>query len=106
MIKKQPSDYILLLGGILLNYSIPAMILTGSKFESASPYVIWPLIIFLGSILTILMVKKWQKTFVIYSIEFNKDVDINFKICHKVIKEYKNEILENDYREKHIVVKL
>jgi hypothetical protein len=106
MLKKQLSDYLLLAGGIGLNFFLPAMILNGSKLGMSSELLNWFITAFIGVFASFLLIKRWNETFIIKAITTEHDADLNFKTCHIVLKEYRTQIIDNNYNEKQIRTKI
>lgn len=100
--KKDYRDYLLFLGGVMLNSYIGGVVADYFDYTTVATWVIF---ITVTLILSFLMYFRWERTFLIYTIKNDNSEDTNFKICHQVIKSFRHEIIDNNYNQKKIYVK-
>lgn len=101
MLEKDFTDYLLFFGGILINFLLLILFFFGVSLGLGCS-IRWILVIVSGTILSYLMTREWQRTFIIDKIKKESEPEENFRKCHKVIKTYWHEILDNIFEEYYL----
>ncbi|MCR9251663.1 MAG: hypothetical protein NXI20_14655 [bacterium] len=99
--KKDYRDYLLFLGGVILNFYAGGVI--ADQFDDGT-IMTWVIFLSVALSLSTLMYFRWAKTFTIHTIKNDNSEDDNFKICHEVIKSFQHKIIDNNQLEKKVYV--